>query len=317
MTWLITGGAGYIGSHIVNAFLQAGHDVIVIDDLSTGHQDFLPSGVRFYRGNVLDRNLLDTIFNLGVTGVIHTAGFKFAGESVKNPIYCYEQNVLATMVLLSAMKEAAVDLIVFSSSAAVYGTPSEELVTEVTTTRPESPYGETKLVAEWLLKNEERASSLKHTSLRYFNVVGSGLPNVKDTSPHNLLPSIFKKLLSGESPYIFGNDYETPDGTCVRDYVHVSDIAAAHVIAAERLQRGDTLLPVYNLGSGAGFSVAEIMAAVAEVTGIEFMPEIRERRGGDPDRIVASKDLAMRDLSWSNNFSLKQIISSAWEAEIC
>ncbi len=315
MTWLVTGGAGYIGSHVAAALHQADMDVVVVDDLSTGREQFVPPGVVFARGTILDREFLeDTLERNQVTGVIHVAGFKYAGVSVQRPLHTYEQNVTATLTLLAAMAAADIRRMVFSSSASVYGTPNVDLVTEDTATAPESPYGETKLIGEWLLADEGRAHGLAHVSLRYFNVVGSGLPYVFDVSPHNLFPLVFDALLAGTSPHINGNDYPTPDGTCVRDYVHVSDIAAAHVAAARRLEAGEPLEPAYNLGSGSGSSVAEIMAAIAEVTGIPFTPHVGPRRAGDPARIVASGALAARDLDWRMRHTLSDMVESAWSA---
>jgi UDP-glucose 4-epimerase len=315
MTWLVTGGAGYIGAHVVRALIDAGLSTVVIDDLSSGREEFVPSEAYFQRGSILDGQLLiRAMSEHAVTGVIHVAGFKYAGVSVQRPLHTYEQNVTGTAVLLAAMQDREINRIVFSSSAAVYGTPTVELVSETTETRPESPYGESKLIGEWLLKDQEVASALRHSSLRYFNVVGSGDPKIYDTSPHNLFPVVFQALLAGQTPHINGNDYPTPDGTNVRDYVHVSDVAQAHVEAAKRLDAGESLEPVYNLGSGTGISVGEIMAAVASVTGIPFRPEIRARRPGDPAKIVASKELASRDLGWTMRHSLEDMVRSAWDA---
>lgn len=315
MTWLVTGGAGYIGSHVAAALQQADMNVVVVDDLSTGREQFVPPGVVFARGTILDREFLqETLERNHVTGVIHVAGFKYAGVSVERPLHTYEQNVTATLTLLAAMAAAGIHRMVFSSSASVYGTPNVDVVTEGTAKAPESPYGETKLIGEWLLADEGRARGLDHVSLRYFNVVGSGLPYVFDVSPHNLFPLVFDALLAGRTPQINGNDYPTPDGTCVRDYVHVSDIAAAHVAAARRLEAQEPLEPAYNLGSGTGSSVAEIMAAIAEVTGIPFAPAIAPRRPGDPARIVASGELAARDLDWTMRHSLSEMVESAWAA---
>ncbi|MCB1280857.1 MAG: UDP-glucose 4-epimerase GalE [Salinibacterium sp.] len=311
----MTGGAGYIGSHVAAALQQADMNVVVVDDLSTGREQFVPPGVVFARGTILDREFLqETLERNHVTGVIHVAGFKYAGVSVERPLYTYEQNVTATLTLLAAMAAADIHRMVFSSSASVYGTPNVDVVTEGTAKAPESPYGETKLIGEWLLADEGRARGLDHVSLRYFNVVGSGLPYVFDVSPHNLFPLVFDALLAGRTPQINGNDYPTPDGTCVRDYVHVSDIAAAHVAAARRLEAQEPLEPAYNLGSGTGSSVAEIMAAIAEVTGIPFAPAIAPRRPGDPARIVASGELAARDLDWTMRHSLSEMVESAWAA---
>ncbi len=258
MAWLVTGGAGYIGSHVVRAFREEGIDVVVVDDLSSGHAEFVPVDVPFYRGTLLDGELLETVFREHtISGVVHVAGFKYAGVSVQRPLHTYEQNVTATAVLLAAMQEAGVDAIVFSSSAAVYGTPDTDLVTEETPKSPESPYGESKLIGEWLLRDQGVAAGLRHTSLRYFNVVGSGSDELYDTSPHNLFPLVFDALVDGRTPRINGNDYPTPDGTCVRDYIHVADLAVSHVAAAQRARcAACRSKPVYNLGSGDGVSVA-------------------------------------------------------------
>jgi UDP-glucose 4-epimerase len=315
MAWLVTGGAGYIGAHVVRAFRSVGFDVVVIDDLSSGIAAFVPEDVPFVRGSILDRALLDRTFaEHPIEGVMHIAGFKYAGVSVQRPLHTYEINVTGTAVLLAAMAEAGVPRIVFSSSAAVYGTPDVDLVTETTPKHPESPYGESKLIGEWLLADQAVAGGLAHTSLRYFNVVGSGEPDLYDASPHNLFPLVFEALLDGRTPRINGNDYPTPDGTCVRDYLHVADLAEAHVAAARRLAAGEPIEPVYNLGSGDGVSVGEIMRTVAAVTGIDFEPEIAPRRPGDPARIVASGELAARDLDWRMRHSLEDMVRSAWDA---
>jgi UDP-glucose 4-epimerase len=315
MSWLVTGGAGYIGAHVVRALRDAGLDPVVLDDLSSGHRSFVDPAVPFVHGTILDgAALVDVMTQHAVAGVIHVAAFKYAGVSVQRPLHTYEQNVTGTAVLLGAMQSVGVTKMVFSSSAAVFGTPDVDLVTEQTPTRPQSPYGESKLIGEWLLRDQEVAAGLVHTSLRYFNVVGSGDPSIYDTSPHNLFPLVFDALVAGTTPKIFGNDYPTPDGTNVRDYIHVSDIALAHVAAAKRLTAAESLEPAYNLGSGDGVSVAQIMAAIARVTGIDFEPEIAPRRPGDPARIVATGELAARDLDWQMRYTLDEMVASAWEA---
>jgi UDP-glucose 4-epimerase len=315
MAWLVTGGAGYIGSHVVAAFRDAGLEAVVLDDLSSGREEFVPEGVPFVRGSLLDRDVVRSAFEQHeISGVVHIAGFKYAGVSVTKPLHTYQQNVTAMVVLLEEMQRAGVDAAVFSSSAAVYGTPDTDLVTEDTPKNPQSPYGESKLIGEWLLRDQAVAAGLRHTSLRYFNVVGSGSSRLYDVSPHNLFPLVFEALLAGGIPRINGTDYPTPDGTCVRDYIHVADLAISHVAAARRLDAREPLEPVYNLGSGDGVSVGEIMTAVAEVTGIDFTPEVGPRRAGDPARIVASGELAARDLDWRMRHSLTDMVRSAWEA---
>ncbi|GAA3798819.1 UDP-glucose 4-epimerase GalE [Cellulomonas soli] len=315
MTWLVTGGAGYIGSHVVRAFTEVGIASVVLDDLSSGHRGFVPDDVPLVEGSILDTALVaDTLARHGVVGVVHLAGFKYAGVSVQRPLHTYDQNVTGTAHLLEAMASQGVDAIVFSSSAAVYGTPDVDLVTEQTATAPESPYGESKLIGEWLLRDQAKAAPLRHTSLRYFNVVGSGTPDLYDTSPHNLFPLVLDALTEGRTPRINGTDYATPDGTCVRDYVHVADLATSHVAAARALTEGTELERVYNLGSGDGVSVREIMTAMARATGIDFEPELAARRPGDPARIVASGELAARDLDWVMRHTLDDMVTSAWDA---
>jgi UDP-glucose 4-epimerase len=321
MTWLVTGGAGYIGSHVVRVFRESGRDVVVLDDLSSGHRGFVPDGVPFVEGSVADPSAVEEALTGGkvlggaaVNGVVHLAAFKYAGVSVQRPLHTYEQNVTGMQVLLGRMLDLGVRNLVFSSSAATFGTPDVDLVTERTATRPESPYGESKLVGEWLLRDVAAIAPLAHTSLRYFNVVGSGYEDLYDSSPHNLFPLVLKALTEGLRPKVFGTDYPTPDGSAVRDYIHVQDLALAHVAAADRLEKGEPLEPVYNLGSGEGVSVLQIMDAVRRVTGIEFTPEIAPRRPGDPARIVASGELAARDLDWRMRHDLDDMVESAWVA---
>ena len=320
MSWIVTGGAGYIGAHVVRALAEAGLTPVVLDDLSSGVASFVPDGVAFVQGSILDRDLVEqTLREHDADGVIHVAGYKYAGVSVQRPLHTYAQNVEGTRIILEAMEAAGVSNIVFSSSAAVFGTPDVALVVEDTAKRPASPYGESKLIGEWLLRDQATATAdaerpLRHTSLRYFNVVGSADPAVYDVSPHNLFPIVFEALLDGRTPKIFGDDYATEDGTNVRDYVHVGDIAAAHVAAAKRLLAGEPIEPAYNLGSGDGLSVKQIMDAVRRVTGIEFTPEIGPRRPGDPDRIVATGELAARDLDWTMRYSVDEMVRTGWEA---
>lgn len=315
MTWLVTGGAGYIGAHVVRAFTEAGIASVVIDNLSSGHREFVPADIPFVRGSVTDAEVLGGLFaQYAIEGVVHLAGYKYASESVKFPLLAYEHNVTGTALLLAAMTDAGVGRIVFSSSSAVYGNADVAMVTESTETRPVSPYGESKLVAEWLIRNQGLAQGLVHTSLRYFNVAGSGSDEVYDTSPHNLFPLVLDALSDGRAPKVFGNDYRTEDGTCVRDYVHVADVALAHVSAANAMMEGTALEPIYNLGSGEGTSVGQIMTAVGQATGLTFQPEIHSRRLGDPDRIVADGALAARDLGWAHRHSVESMVATAWSA---
>ncbi|TAK70227.1 MAG: UDP-glucose 4-epimerase GalE [Actinomycetota bacterium] len=321
MSWVVTGGAGYIGSHVARALLADGRDVVVLDDLSTGRLAFVPEGVRVVEGSITDPAALRAALGSGdVDGVVHLAGFKYAGVSVSTPFACYHANVEGTRLLLEAMATAGVDRIVFSSSAATYGTPDVDLVTEATPTRPESPYGESKLIGEWLVRDAARArelaggTPLRHVSLRYFNVVGSGDPAVFDVSPHNLFPLVMKAVDDGREPTIHGDDYPTEDGTCVRDYIHVADVASAHVAAARVLEAGSAPSPVYCLGRGEGTSVKQILSAVRSVTGVPFQWSVGPRRPGDPARIVCSPAAAQRDLDWAAEHDLTSMVATAWSA---
>jgi len=315
MTWMVTGGAGYIGSHIVRYFRDNAIPVVVLDNFSTGVRRFVPSDVPVAEVDLLDSSgVKAALADHDVTGVIHVAGFKFAGISVDKPLHTYRQNVVATMSLLDAMSERKVRKIVFSSSSSVYGNAASGLVTETQSFRPTSPYGESKVIGEWLLRNQGVAHGVAHTSLRYFNVVGSASDDLPDVSPHNLLSMAFAALEAGRTPQIFGDDYDTPDGTCIRDYIHVADLAKAHVSAAKRMDEGLPIEQAYNLGSGTGTSVLEMMTAISDTVGTAFTPTIAPRRAGDPARVVASGDLASEDLGWAMTHSLKDMIGSAWRA---
>ncbi len=315
-TWLVTGGAGYIGAHVVRALSAAGMVPVVVDNLSSGLRGFVPDGVEFVAGDILDTDLLARVMTEhSCAGVIHIAGFKYAGVSVQRPLHTYAQNVTGTASVLAAMERAGVNSIVFSSSAAVYGTPDGDLVDEDSPKRPESPYGESKLIGEWLINDVARSrDGFRGVSLRYFNVVGSDTDEVYDASPHNLFPLVIEALLDGRTPRIYGDDYPTPDGTCIRDYVHVGDLAISHVAAARALDEGRPLRPAYNLGSGEGLSVRQIMDAMARVTGIDFQPELAPRRPGDPARIVATGEAAAADLDWRMRHSVDEMVASAWSA---
>ncbi|GEK79481.1 UDP-glucose 4-epimerase GalE [Agrococcus baldri] len=313
--WLITGGAGYIGAHVADAMLASGRDVTVLDDLSSGRRAFAPPDARVVVGSILDHGALEAALE-DADGVVHLAGCKYAGESVRRPLHTWRQNVSGTIELLEAMHERGVARMVFSSSAGVYGTPDVDRVTEATPPAPESPYGESKLAGELLLADERRRAALANepfqaVALRYFNVVGSATDRIRDTSPHNLVPAVLAVLARGEQPQINGDDYPTADGTCVRDWVHVGDVALAHVAAAERMERGLPLEPVYNLGSGEGASVRQVLDAVGRALGTTLEPRIAPRRPGDPARIVADGSLAERDLGWRMRHGLDAMVASA------
>ncbi len=320
MTWMVTGGAGYVGSHVVRALRADGHTVVVVDDFSAGTPGFVPGDVAVVRGSILDPMTLDSAINdFSVTGVVHCAAFKKAGVSVEMPLHTYRQNIAGTLAVLTAMERASVPHLVFSSSASVYGTPKVARVTEDAELAPESPYGESKLVGEWMVRAEvakpQRAGSVFcATSLRYFNVIGTAYPDVHDNSDENVLPKWFRSIIDGKAPIIYGDDYDTDDGTCVRDYVDVGAVAEAHAAAARRLEAGEPLKPVYNLGSGTGSSVREIADAVVSVSGTHLVPEVGPRRPGDPARIVADGTLAARDLGWTGGGNLHDAVAAAWAA---
>ncbi|MFG3259670.1 UDP-glucose 4-epimerase GalE [Streptomyces sp. NPDC048172] len=320
MTWLITGGAGYIGAHVARAMAAAGERAVALDDVSSGDPSRLPESVPLVWGSVLDRPFLDrTLAEHGVSGVIHLAAKKQVGESVEQPLRYYRENVHGLTVLLEAVVAADVRRFVFSSSAAVYGMPDVDLVTEDTPAVPMNPYGETKLTGEWLVRAAGRAHGLETACLRYFNVAGSAAPELADTGVFNIVPMFFDALTRGEAPLIFGDDYATPDGTCVRDYIHVQDLAEAHVAAARGLGEGGSKgegtgdLTV-NIGTGEGVSVREMADLVAEITGKrEPAARVAPRRAGDPARVVASAERIRKELGWQPRFGVRDMVASAWE----
>ena len=317
MTWLLTGGAGYIGAHIVRSLREIGREVVVVDDLTGGFAENVPDGVPLVRANVLETDVLEqTMRDHNVVGVVHLAAKKAVGDSVARPLWYYEQNVTAMCHLLEAMERVGVKRLVFSSSAATYGDVQVETVTEETLTQPTSPYGETKLIGEWLMKDQSRAVGMSYVSLRYFNVAGAGLPELGDRGAGNLIPLVFQAITNGQSPEVYGADWPTRDGSCIRDYIHVVDLARAHAAAVQALDRNaetDQLLGrTYNIGSGTGTTVLEVVEMARSVTGIDFEPTIVGRRPGDPCRIVADPAAAERELHWKANHDLHDMVSSAW-----
>ncbi|MFJ2162483.1 UDP-glucose 4-epimerase GalE [Streptomyces sp. NPDC087856] len=314
MTWLITGGAGYIGAHVVRAMTEAGEQAVVYDDLSTGIAERVPDGVPLVVGSTLDaERVARTLADQDVTGVVHLAAKKQVGESVDLPLHYYRENVEGLRVLLEAVTAAGVPSFVFSSSAAVYGMPDVELVTEETPCVPMSPYGETKLAGEWLVRATGRATGLSTASLRYFNVAGAAAPDLADTGVFNLIPMVFEKLTEDAPPRIFGDDYATPDGTCVRDYIHVVDLAEAHVAAARALQASPGHSLTLNIGRGEGVSVREMIDRINAITGYDRPPTVHPRRPGDPARVVASADRITTELGWKAKHDVQDMIASAWE----
>jgi UDP-glucose 4-epimerase len=314
MTWLITGGAGYIGAHVARAMAGAGERVVALDDLSAGVSARLPDGIPLVQGSSLDGELLKRVLaEHAVTGVVHLAARKQVGESVAQPARYYQENVGGLATLLDAVAGAGVRRFVFSSSAAVYGNPDVDLITEDTPCAPMSPYGETKLAGEWLVRAAGRAHGIGTVCLRYFNVAGAAAPELADTGVFNVVPMVFDRLTRDEPPRIFGDDYPTPDGTCVRDYIHVADLAEAHLAAARRLASTDVPGDLtVNIGRGEGVSVRELMTLIGEVTGDTRPVLVEPRRPGDAPRAVASSALAAKELGWSARRGVREMVESAW-----
>jgi len=314
MTWLLTGGAGYIGAHIIRAFRQVGLDVVVLDDLSTGIRENVPGDVAFIDASVEDATAVrKALREHSVTGVLHLAAKKAVGESVEQPLLYWGDNVGGTRAVLQACLDEGVDRVLFSSSAAVFGEPPVELVTEETPAAPISPYGETKLVGEWMLRDVATATGLRWVALRYFNVAGAGAPELADRSVNNLVPMVFQRLTKGENPQLFGDDYPTRDGSCVRDYIHVVDLAEAHAAAAKRLDDGP-LGEVYNVGRGEGVTVKEVLATMREVTGVDFAVDVVARRPGDAPSYFADATKIRDQLGWTARLDLRDMVDSAWQA---
>jgi UDP-glucose 4-epimerase len=318
MTWLVTGGAGYIGAHVVAAMVATGARVVVLDDLSTGERSRIPEGVPFVRGSLLDADLVvRAMREHRVSGVVHVAAKKSVDESVRRPLLYYRENIEGLRVLLDAVTESGVENFVFSSSAAVYGAPDVDLVHEETPCRPVNPYGWTKLLGEQMVADVGRADGLRWVALRYFNVAGAAAPALADRGEANLVPMVFRRLASRQAPRIFGDDFPTPDGTCVRDFVSVVDVAAAHVAAAEALHAGRVDALTANIGRGDGVSVREMVGLIREVTGTAAEqwsePVVEARRPGDPPRVVAAVDTIADVLGWQARSDVRDMVTSAWE----
>lgn len=315
-TILVAGGAGYIGSHMVALLVKRGYEVVVADNLRTGHWQAVKGARKMYVGDLRDGAFLHQIFTENeIDGVINFAAFSLVGESVTNPLKYYGNNVEGAVSLLSAMQAHGVDKIVFSSTAAAYGEPEKQPIEEGDRTEPTNPYGATKLAIENMLKWCDCAYNIRYVALRYFNAAGSdteaGIGEDHNPESH-LIPLVMKTAL-GQRDHIgiFGEDYPTPDGTCVRDYIHVKDLAEAHLLALEYLERGG-ISDVFNLGNGAGYSVREIIETARRITGKEIKAVVEPRRGGDPSVLIASNKKAAEVLGWKPVLGLDQIISDAW-----
>ena len=317
MAILVCGGAGYIGSHAVHALIEKGEQVVIVDNLQTGHRGALNPKAKFYEGDIRDASVLDKIFTENkVEAVIHFAANSLVGESMEKPLLYFNNNVYGMQVLLEAMVRHGVDKIVFSSTAAVYGEPKRVPIHEDDETCPTNTYGETKLTMEKMMKWVSRANGVRYVSLRYFNAAGA-LPDGSIGEDHktetHLIPLILQ-VPTGRRDHItvFGDDYPTPDGTCLRDYIHVVDLADAHVLALEYLRKGGAS-DIFNLGNGQGFSVKEMIAAVEKATGRSIKVEIGARRAGDPAQLIASSEKARSVLGWKPQFTdVEQVIGTAW-----
>lgn len=317
MKVLVLGGAGYIGSHTVKALCEENIDVVVADNLVTGHIEAVDSRAKFYKGDIRDINFLDDLFSKEkIDAVIHFAAYSLVGESVTDPLKYYDNNLCGTKVLLESMVKNNVDKIVFSSTAATYGEPENIPILESDRTEPTNPYGETKLSMEKMFKWTANAHGLRFVSLRYFNACGadeSGKIGEAHNPETHLIPIILQ-VSNGQREFvsIFGNDYPTKDGTCIRDYIHVTDLAQAHILAVKYLMNGGNS-DIFNLGNGVGFSVREVIETARKVTGHPIPVKDVERRAGDPAQLIASSEKAKKVLGWKpEHDSLEEIIASAW-----
>lgn len=317
MAILVCGGAGYIGSHLVSELIDKNEDVIVVDNLQKGHAEAVLQEAKFFHGDLRDEDFLDKVFEENqIEEVIHFAADSLVGESMTDPLKYYDNNVYGALCLLRAMNKHGVKKIVFSSTAATYGDVKASPILETVDTNPTNPYGETKLAIEKLLKWCEEAYGICHVVLRYFNVAGAHVEGLlgEDHDPEtHLIPIVLQVALGKRDTIsIFGEDYDTPDGTCIRDYIHVTDLADAHILALEKL-RSQNQSGTYNLGNGNGFSVKEVIETARKVTGHDIPAVVAERRVGDPARLVASSEKAMNELGWKPRFtSLESIIETAW-----
>lgn len=317
MKILVCGGAGYIGSHMVAELLENNIEVVVLDNFEKGHKDALLGG-KLYEGDLRDKSILDKIFTENkIDAVIDFAAYSLVGESMTEPLKYFNNNVYGTISLLESMKEHDVKYIVFSSTAATYGEPKKVPIEESSETCPTNAYGESKLLVEKILKWCDHAYGIKYTALRYFNAAGAHVNGKigEDHSPEtHLIPIILDVALGNrEKIMMFGDDYNTKDGTCVRDYIHVTDLARAHLLALKRLMNGGEST-AYNLGNGTGFTVKEVVEVARKVTGHPIPAEVASRRAGDPATLIASSDRAVNELGWKPEFnSLETIISTAWK----
>lgn len=317
MAVLVTGGAGYIGSHVIEILRSRGESVVIVDDLVTGVAERI-AGLPLLQLNLADDSVPEALESFmrehAVDSVIHFAGRKQVPESVEQPAKYYRDNVGGMANLLLAMERAGVSTLVFSSSAAVYGEPEHNPVSEDSPTSPINPYGRTKLIGEQMLHDAAAAGWLRAVSLRYFNVAGAANPLLSDRNALNLVPMVIEKVVAGEAPRVFGTDYATPDGTCIRDFIHVVDLAEAHLAALDQLRAGKTIAAAYNVGTGTGASVLEVIEAIGQASGQTLVPQLEPRRPGDPAVVVADVSNITNDLGWSARLDISDMATSAWDA---
>ncbi|MCB0950190.1 MAG: UDP-glucose 4-epimerase GalE [Mycobacterium sp.] len=319
MRILVTGGAGYIGAHVIRALEQSGHTVAALDDLSTGSRSRLSPGIALFVGSLLDEAFVESSLRAhSAEAVVHIAAKKAVEESVADPLYYYRENLVGMHRVLSAMVATGTPRILFSSSAAVYGVVSESPVIETSPTAPSSPYGWTKLMCEQMIRDVAAAHGISWSALRYFNVAGTAEPKMADRGENNLIPKVFRAITSGVRPKVFGDTYPTPDGTCIRDYIHVEDLADAHIKALEWLEKdGESLL--LNCGYGHGYSVREVIDSVERVSGVTLDVREQPRRAGDPAALIARGDKVRETLGWQpKHDDLDTIVAHAlaWERKL-
>lgn len=315
MTVLVTGGAGYIGAHVVRLLTDRGVDVVVVDDLTTGARDRIV-GAQLVEADIAHPKAVEVMASAmrehGVRDVIHFAARKRVDESVSRPAWYFQQNVAGLANVILAMEQAGADRLVFSSSAAVYGNPTTPFVDEASPLVPVNPYGESKLAGEWLVHDAAQAGVLRGIALRYFNVAGAGWDDLGDPAVLNLVTMVLERLQRGEPPRVFGTDYPTPDGSCVRDFVHVADLAEAHVVALDHLARGSEPFDAVNIGTGRGLSVLDVVNRLVRLTGSTVEPVLEPRRAGDPPEVVADVSKAAALLGWRARAGIEEILASAW-----